>query len=94
MIELLWLAIRWNVHNVAAIQRTFLKLSTKKKPERGLVQVVMIFGVHSSTVPVQKLHVNIKIIYQLLLWMHLNQYLGTLLVQIYWQMSSLETPES
>lgn len=58
----------------------FGKLSTNKKPGHSLVQVVMVVGVYSRTVPIRKLYVNIKIIYQLLLWMQLNQYLGTLLV--------------
>jgi hypothetical protein len=44
------------------------------------VQVVVTVGVNSRRVPVQGLHMNIKILHQLLLWMQLNQYSGILLV--------------
>jgi hypothetical protein len=36
-------------------------------------QVVVAVCVNSRTVPVQGLHMNINILYQLLLWMQLNQ---------------------
>jgi hypothetical protein len=43
-------------------------------------QVVMVVGVNSRTVPVQGLHMNINIPYQLLLWMKLKKYSWILLV--------------
>jgi hypothetical protein len=43
-------------------------------------QVVVTVGVDSRTVPVQGLHMNINILYQLLLWKKLNQCSGILLV--------------
>jgi hypothetical protein len=43
-------------------------------------QVMVALGVNSRTVPVQGLHMNINILYQLLLWMQLNQCSGVLLV--------------
>jgi hypothetical protein len=39
-------------------------------------QVVVTVDVHSRTVPVQGLHMNINILCQLLLWMQLNQCSG------------------
>jgi hypothetical protein len=55
----------------------FDKLSTS---EMVFAQVVATFGVNSRTVPVQVLHMNINILYQLLLWLQLNQCSRTLLV--------------
>jgi hypothetical protein len=43
-------------------------------------QVVVMVGVNSRVVPVEGLHMNINILYQLLLWMQLNQCSGILLV--------------
>jgi hypothetical protein len=44
------------------------------------VGLMMTVGVHSRAVPIQGLHMNINIVYQLLLWKQLNQYSGILLV--------------
>jgi hypothetical protein len=54
-----------------------------RNPIMAFAQVVMTVGVNSRTVPVQGLHMNINILYQLLLWMQLNQCSGILLVYIF-----------
>jgi hypothetical protein len=42
--------------------------------------VVVTIGVNSRTVAVEGLHMNINILYQLLLWMQLNHCSGILLM--------------
>jgi hypothetical protein len=37
-----------------------------------IAQVMMTVGVNSRTVPVYGVHINIDMLYQLLLWMQLN----------------------
>jgi hypothetical protein len=54
----------------AVFLREFL---TNKKPQRDVSQVVVTVGVNSRTVPVRGLHMNINFLYQVLLWMQLNQ---------------------
>jgi hypothetical protein len=81
------LAIRRNVNNLEAMKRAvwavFLhKLSTNEKPQRGFCSSGG-DGVNSRKVPVQVLHMNTSILFQLLLWMQLNQCSRTLLVQIF-----------
>jgi hypothetical protein len=79
------LAIRSNVNSLEVMKRAvwatfFTCCQRMRTPSMVFAQVVMTFGVNSRTVPVQGLHMNINILYQLLLWMQLNQCSGFLLV--------------
>jgi hypothetical protein len=79
------LAIRRNVNNLVAMKRVvwaifFTSCQQMRNPNRVCAQVVITVAVNSRTVPVQGLHMNINILYQLLLWMQLDQCSGILLV--------------
>jgi hypothetical protein len=51
-----------------------------RNPNMVSAQELVAVCVNSRTVPVQELHMIINILYQLLLWMQLNQSSGILLV--------------
>jgi hypothetical protein len=53
-----------------------------RNPSLVFAPVVVMVAVNARAVPVQGLHMNINILYQLLLGMQLNQCSGILLVQI------------
>ena len=75
------LAIRTNVNNLEAMMRAFFtSCQQMRNPSIVFAQAVMTVGVNSRTLPVQGLHMNINILYQLLLWMQLNQCSGILLL--------------
>jgi hypothetical protein len=81
------LAIRRNVNNLEVMKRAvwavfFHKWLTNEKPSMMFAQVMVTVGVNSRIVPVQGLHMNINILYQLQLWLQLTQFSGILLVYI------------
>jgi hypothetical protein len=69
-------------HEDSCLAYLFHKLSKNDKPQHGFVQVIMTVGVNSRAVPVQGLHMNINILYHLLLWTQSNQYSRTWVVYI------------
>jgi hypothetical protein len=79
------LAIRRNVNSLEVMKRAvwavfFHRLLTKEKPQHGVYPSCGDGWCKFKNMPVQGLHLNINILYQLLLWMQLNQCSGVLLV--------------